>query len=255
GKLNGTQKNPHYLALYSAYALQIGLFYYFTETRNIKHIIPIVVAILLGLILSTSSRPTWIALFIAAFLCMLFLKDKIKNLALVLIILVPSILFFTNAWNFGGRLKELFINISSEERVVIWSDTWTMQKSSNNLQWLFGNGLDKFEENFKVFSRYHLEGNDFTIPHNSVLEVLYSSGLVGVGLFFIVYFFTSYHLIDIIKKSDKFKSLALLLFSMLIVNFFMGLITIKWFTHLNSYVLTAIIGLTIYIKSYYLQKK
>lgn len=248
GKPNGTTKNPHYLALYSAFAIQMGIFCFYELTTKTRYIIPICLILLGAIVLSTSSRPAWIALFLAGLVSIFFLKERIRNIAIALIVLVPAVLFLTNLGDFGSRLSELLMNISTEERVTIWHDTWTMQSASTYYEWFFGHGINAFEEDFKQFSTFHQIGNDFTMPHNSVLEVLYATGVAGLSLFLLIYFYISRELIGLINKNDNYRRVGILLLSILIVNFFMGLITVKWFTHFSSYVLTGIVGLLIFYK-------
>lgn len=244
----GTTKNPHYLALYSVFAILMGTFYFYEVTTKIRFIVPVSLIFLVGLVLYTSSRPAWIALFLASLVSIFFLKEKVRNVAIALIILLPVVLFFTNIGDFGNRLSDLLMHISTEERVTIWRDTWAMQMTSTYSEWSFGHGITSFEEDFKRFSTYHLQGNDFTMPHNSVLEVLYATGLVGLSLFFLIYFYITRELIGVINKSHKYRRVGILLLSILIVNFTMGLITVKWFTHFNSYVLAGIMGLLLFFK-------
>lgn len=248
GKPYGTTKNPHYLALYSVFAIQMGVFCFYEVTTKIRFIIPVFLLLLGALVLSTSSRPAWIALFLAGLVSIFFLRERIRNTAITLIVFVPVVLFLTNLGDFGSRLSELLMNISTEERVTIWHDTWVMQTASSYFEWFFGHGINSFEEDFKRFSTYHLVGNDFTMPHNSVLEVLYATGLIGLSLFFLIYFYISRELVCVINKNYKFRRAGILLLSILIVNFLMGLITVKWFTHFNSYVLSGIMGLLLFFK-------
>lgn len=246
-KANGTFKNPHYIALFSAYASILAVYYYFAE-RTIKRFLAIpVLLVLTWFILLSSSRPTWISLIVATFLTIFFLSPKLRWTSLALLVTVPTILYLTNLGNFGRRMADLVLNITQEERVIIWSDTWVMQTSSNLYQWLFGHGLNSFEADFKAFSRYHLVGNDFTMPHNSILEVLYATGLVGLSLYVFIYGYIFYRLFAMLPSQND-KKLALILLAFITVNLIMSLITIKWFTHLTSYPLAFVIGMMCYME-------
>lgn len=248
GKENGTFKNPHYIALFSAYASILGLYYFFAESTKKRFLAIPILFVLLGFILSSSSRPTWISLFAASFLVIFFLNPKLRKVSLGLLVSIPAVLYLSNLGNFGKRMADLAINITREERVVIWSDTWAMQTSSNWYQWLFGHGLNNFEEDFKSFSRYHQVGNDFTMPHNSVLEVLYATGLIGLAVFIFIYSYIFFRLFKILPN-QKDKKLGLTLLAIITVNLIMSLITIKWFTHLNSYPLAFSLGMLCYIQT------
>lgn len=244
---NGTFKNPHYIALFSAYASIITVYYFFAE-QTIKKLLAIpIIFVLLGIILLSSSRPTWISLFLATFLVMLFLNSRLRWISLGLLVAVPSVLYLTNLGNFGKRMADLIINITQEERVAIWSDTWTMQTSSSFYEWLFGHGMNSFEGSFKEFSRYHLVGNDFTMPHNSILEVLYATGIVGLAVFVSIYGYIFHWLFKNLPCQTD-KKLGLVLLAFITVNLIMSLITIKWFTHLNSYPLAFVIGMISYME-------
>ena len=146
-------------------------------------------------------------------------------------------------------MSDLILNITTEERVTIWRDAWTMQKSSTIYEWLFGHGLNVFEENFKKFSSYHLEGIDFTMPHNIFLELLYSSGMIGLGLMCFIYVYIFRLLIKFVIPNEHNKKLGLALLSVLIINLVMGFLTVRWFTHFNSYVIAFELGIIYFIKN------
>jgi O-antigen ligase len=248
-KPNGTTSNPHQLALYSAYAILISIFCYFKTSPNIRNWLAPVILCLLFFVLLTSSRPTWISLFLCGVAMLFFIDTNKKKYTVAGIVLMPIFLYVTNLENFGARMQSLIANITTEERVIIWSDAWRMQMDSSWYEWLVGHGLESFEQNFIAYSRFHLEGNDFTMPHNSFLEVLYLSGVTGVIVYVTTYIYMFYHLIIMSRINSKYKNLCLLLLAMLITNLVMGLITIKYFTHLSTYFVAFILAMIVYVQT------
>ena len=245
----GTTKNPHYLALYSAYGVVFSVFYYNCTSSINRYVAIPVLIFLVAIVLMTSSRPTWISLFLAAIISLLFFNKKMIAAGFLFLLGITTFLFEFNVGRFGSRMSDLILNITTEERVTIWRDAWTMQKSSTIYEWLFGHGLNVFEENFKKFSTYHLQGNDFTMPHNIFLELLYSSGMIGLGLMCFIYVYIFRLLIKFVIPNEHNKKLGLALLSVLIINLVMGFLTVRWFTHFNSYVIAFELGIIYFIKN------
>ena len=243
----GTNRNPHYLALYSSLSLPVAL-YICSKVQGWLRVLLISIVLALGyFVLNTSSRPAWIALLICGLMTLFFLKGRGRMLAAIFLIAIPAFLFFTNIASFGDRFTDLAEHLSSEERVVIWQDAWAMQMASNLPQWFYGHGLDSFREDFLAYSRYR-GIMDFNSPHNSFLDVLYTSGLVGLGLFFGLYSWLYAGFFKLMRNNSQNKKIAGLLVILLTINFLFIMITIPFFAHYNLYTLAFIAGALIYLQ-------
>jgi O-antigen ligase len=157
----------------------------------------------------SSWRPVWWGLTIGQ-IFYLFLIEKSKRLLLISAMLLLQIILFTaNIANYGDRVTELVRNIGNEERNIIWKDAWTMQKTSTPSNWLHGHGQNTFVLGFKPFSTYHNKKNlNFTSPHNPVLDVLYSSGILGMLLVIALCYFPYKYCMKIITNNEENQSLA-----------------------------------------------
>lgn len=245
----GTTKNPHYLAQYSILCIPIAIYCFIGATVRLKYLLAFCILALGGFTLSTSSRPAWIALIVSALLVLFFLDKEKRKLAAFLIVAIPLVLFLTNIANFRDRFTDLAENISKEERVVIWQDAWKMQKTSTDAQWLYGHGLDSFLENFKPYSRYHLQNIDYNAPHNYFLELLYTSGVLGVCLFIGMYYLLYSYLVMSMRSSPEYKSLNSLLIVMLTMHLLFIMITIPFFRSYNLNIVALIGGAALFARA------
>jgi O-antigen ligase len=252
GRLYGTTKNPHYLAIYSAIFLVLASFLAIKAKQQLHQYMLIFSTIILGvLLLNTSSRPTWIALCIAILISIFCLRNKARLKLIAVVGVVITTLFVVNLGGFQARLNDLWVNAKTEERVTIWEDTWQMQSASTKAKWLLGHGVDSFERDFTAYSRYHSkQGIDFNSPHNLLLELLYQYGVVGltVVLAFIVWLYFAlfsgylkYH------KETNYQWVSLLLLSILTIDLIAVSITLPFFTSINLNVLALVIGTMFYL--------
>ncbi len=156
GQVYGTTKNPHYLAIYSALFLVASAFLATNWSIGVhRYGLPLAAAVLGFLLLTTSSRPTWIALMVAMLIVIVSLRMRAKVTLAALVAVVFAALFLSDAGNFKTRMDDLIMHANTEERVTIWEDTWQMQQQSSTQQWLFGHGVEGFEHDFQPYSRYY----------------------------------------------------------------------------------------------------
>lgn len=247
GQPYGTTKNPHYLAIYSAFFLVLASFLAIKVDQQLHQYMLAFSAFILGaLLLNTSSRPTWIALGIALLICIFCLRNKARLKLIAVVGVVIMTLFVVNLGGFKARLNDLWVNANTEERVTIWEDTWQMQSKSTKAEWIVGHGVESFEQDFIAYSRYHSNrGIDFNSPHNLMLEILYQFGIVGLSaiLAFIawIYFallsrYFKYH------KQTNYQWVTLLLLAILTIDLITVSITLPFFTSINLNVLALVIG-------------
>ena len=243
----GTNKNPHYLAFYCSMGLMLGA-YLFYRTHGWWRASLVILSPVFGyLLLTTSSRPAWLALMSAALVVVMLAKIRSKRLMLAVLVVVPAILFFSNVGDFGSRLTELILNIDQEERVVIWQNAWNMQKASGTLEWIWGHGLDSFREAFKQYSSFH-ELVDFNSPHNSAVELLYTSGVLGLIAFAWFYIMLYYQLLKL-SRTSSIPTAAGLMIAVLTFNLLFIGITIPTFSSYNLYLLAFIVGGILWLRA------
>lgn len=242
----GTTTNPHYLAFYSSVGIMVAIYCLTNAHGRLKLLLILLICLLGSLLLHTSSRPTWIALIFASVLVVFFLEAKLRKLVALIIASVIALLALSNVDDFYGRFKELLVNLSTEERVVIWRDAWHMQTDSNAKQWLFGHGLNSFESAFKGYSNYHLQSIDFNSPHNFILEILYTSGAIGLLLALTLIFSIYKCIFFILKTKAELNSIYLLLLALLTANLITVSITVPFFSGYNLNMLAAVVGIMLF---------
>lgn len=245
----GTTKNPHYLAVYSALTLIATIFCFLKASSKTLKTLLVMCGLCLGFyLLHSSSRPTWIGLIISAFVILFFVDKRTQLVTAATTITILIALTLANVGNFATRSGELLANLNTEERVVIWRDTWRMQTQSTTDEWLIGHGINSFEADFKPYSYYHLQNIDFNSPHNFFLELLYISGIAGlflaVSLFWIIY----RNLIISIKSQASYKNIYLLLLTTLTINLILVSITLPFFMSFNLNMIAMIFGVMLYLK-------
>lgn len=244
----GTAKNPHYLALYCAVSLIAAVYCFFRASMHLKWILGLATVLLGIFLIHSSSRPTWIGLICSSLLVILFLSKQSKIYFSVFVTTILIGLTLTNVGNFESRFKDLFTNLNTEERVVIWQDAWKMQKDSSVTQLLVGHGLDSFEEHYKPYSRYYLENVNFNSPHNFILELLYITGVFGLLLAILTLGIVYKNLILYVSGDTKYKNIYLLLMSILTSNLILVSITLPFFTSYNLNVIAVVTGTMLYVR-------
>jgi len=181
----GTYTNPHYLAQLASLALPfIFYFYYYRVVPGVYRFLLIPLGILdLDLLLRTSSRPAILALaFSMIFAIVVLVRGRRKWLGLLGLFFASLLLYVTKYANIIPRLENLILNISHEERVQFWTDTWKMLRHNSPWAWFIGNGIGSFPV---FFPKYSIPKYNFlSFPHNHALQILFDNGLVGVVLVF-----------------------------------------------------------------------
>lgn len=242
--------NPHYLAFYSASLFILAIYTLLKVSKNIKWLLAIAIAFLGYFILLSQSRPTWIGLILSGVLLLFFLESKIKiRVAAFFGVLLSGLITF-NVGNFAGRFGDLLANVTTEERATIWRDAWQLQMTSSASQWLFGHGLSlsAYEESFKAYSKYHLDNLDYNMPHNFVLEIMYASGLMGLGLSLLLLVKIYQKLLRLIKVQGEYQSLYILLLLVFTTNLITVSITVPFTSIYNLNMIALIIGIMMFIK-------
>ncbi|WP_160255843.1 O-antigen ligase family protein [Methylotenera versatilis] len=243
----GTTSNPHFLALYSAIGFCVALYYFFSSSAQYRYIYLLISIPLSAIILYTSSRPVWIGLLISLFFIFTYFNKQNWIKFIVIFIAIQALLVSFNIFNYSSRFKELAQNITTEERVTIWQDTWQLQKTVAPKNWIVGNGLKSFYEDFKKVSRYH-HIQDFRSPHNLILEMLYISGLIGLVLTLYMYYLLYQKLLSMRKNYTAYRDLSTLNLVILTILIVLNGLNFPFFSSTNIYPLTFILGFLYFIR-------
>ncbi len=175
----GTYSNRHHLANFAMLTLPPLFSFCFMLPRPYNFLFVPLLFMDMDLLLRTSSRPAILALGVSTAFVLLFLvQGRRKWFALGGLAVVCLLISVTNYAGVTTRIDNLVVNLSTEERVQFWTDTWSMLQHNSTGAWIIGNGIGSFPESFRIYSipKY----NYFTFPHNHLLQLLYDNGLVGL---------------------------------------------------------------------------
>ncbi len=191
GRIAGIFGNPIYLGAFFTFSTFIGLWFFFCEKRKGWRVFFGVAAIFFFiLVLLTGSRGPFIGVIfglvglISLFVLILKPSRKIKNiigLSFLILILLGGIAYgFRNSPLLEktalGRVVDLKIE---HARIITWQISLSMWQERPLLGW----GEENFESGFSKYFKPELflyETSWFDKPHNKYLEVLTSSGLLGL---------------------------------------------------------------------------
>lgn len=243
----GTLKNPHYLAQYSMLLIPVLFLIFYEVDVKWKLLILIFFASTGLLLLHTNSRPAWLSLMLTIVLMGCFHKYKLKALSAAVISIF--LLWISDIGNFSDQLIKLFKQITTEERVYIWQDIWQLQQHSTLKQWFIGHGLDGYKSTYTHFGALEL-GNKLTLnsPHNFMLEIMYTAGMIGLIGLLIFYFMLYRSLLQEFFCNQEYKNIMLLLIGLLTMNLLFVGITVPFFSSYHLLITALICGIFMYIK-------
>ena len=244
----GLTSNPHYLALQAILVIPVAI-YLLNKVHLIgKGLLIAVVIMEFYLLMGSYSRTAWLAFLVGSIVSIPFIHSKIRWWVAGMIFFIPVAVYSLGVLDVDVRLNHLINNLAQDERVTIWSDAIAMQQESNWFHWLVGHGLGSFEPAFQYFSNYHGK-IDFTTPHNFFIEILFTSGLIGLSMIifgegtFIFALYKSYRK----AEHDSQKALAVLIIVLFTMLFIHTGLTISFFSRQSIYFLAILIGLGFYL--------
>lgn len=242
----GFISNIHYLALFAVLTLPILVYSIFASRhKGLQFLYFMAASGDLLLLLKTQSRPGFLALLAATGVTVPFLSPRFKFPAVIGLTVGPVALYFIDIFRFRQRVDDLVLHFAQEERHVIWSETLTMQLNDNLMGWLFGHGIGSYYRDFQQYSSFHDKTQIFSFPHNFVLDILYSHGLVGVLLSGAAFIWFLYALSKSVltARSIEHHRLGVLLISLTTGHFFHTFLTVPLFSRYNLYPLVIILGI------------
>ncbi len=181
GSRYGTFANPHYLAYFSALLLPLLIASASGLRRPFRELVYLAALVDLILVFNDPQKPTIPLLAIATGLGALTwsvagrrARWALAGLAVGLALTLASVVDQRQAARFGLAAP------ASDERVEIWTDTLRMLGDNDALDWLLGNGIGSFRNDYRPY--FEATYRDMPLPHNHVLELLYENGVVLTAL-------------------------------------------------------------------------
>ena len=172
----GMFTNPHYLGSVSILTLPL-VFYFVYISQGLRRIIFSVAGVLnVGTLVLSNSRPAWISITIS-FLVGIFLVFRGRKRWAGLLFLVITVTFLLGVDGVARwRMEDLLQNISREDRVSIWKDALVTLENNTLPEWAVGHGIGSARAmRYSNYPTLHF-------PHNFLIELMYSNGVIGVFL-------------------------------------------------------------------------
>lgn len=243
------QVNKHVLSNFLIMVIPFLGFFLFTIKGKYKYFIIAPVALLtlvsLDILLKAHSRPAILGLLFACFILILFFLQGVKRLyCLVGLLLIISLILTMNYADIFLEMKKLVTDISHEERVLIWRDSWHMITKGSFFEILFGHGIGSFRYAFPQFST-SVRFAHLVCPHNFFLQFLYETGVVGFSLLNSLLILFVYDLIRVLRQS---KSYFISTFGKCLLVYFIAWgihcgLTVPFFSIYSLYPLMLIFGI------------
>lgn len=239
----GLFSNLHFLALYCVLTLPILFYFSVVHGGGLRWLFILAAIGDALLLLKTQSRPGFLALMAGSFAMLPFLPARYRWTAFAAILIVPGVLYISGIYGFDARVDDLFGNLLKEERVAIWTETAEMQRASSPRQWVFGHGFGQFYQDYQGYSSFH-PVVDFSFPHNFLLELLYSHGLVGLILIISAYglFFAGLVVHTLNARDSVRKQAGILLVVVTTVHLVHAFLTLPFFSRSTLYPLSLLLG-------------
>lgn len=199
----------------------------------------------IDLLLHTESTPAFLGILVALIAVLVIAAGRrVQAMGLVLVALTMTLFWITDYAGIATEIGRQIENIANEERVQIWTDTWSMLKDNSLPEWLFGNGIGRFPQEFPQFSdpRYAA----FVFPHNHALELLYETGIAGLLAAALLFLWPIWQLARVTHEEHAPR--RRLLGAVILVTFLSWLILVylvfPFFSKSTMYVFGILLGVT-----------
>lgn len=227
---SGLFSNVHYLAGYVLLTAPLLLYYALKAPLRLKLLIFLLLLAEAWLLFETRSRPAFLALLAAISVTLPWLGMAKARWILMVMVGLVGFLYVFDVGHFGYLSQELLGHLGADERVAIWKGTWHLQLESAPMAWLVGHGFGQFFHDFQLLT-LTLKIKPWLSPHNFILEVLYSHGIMGLlvfvtltGLFFAAIYRT------ILRTSGKLQALSVVLLATATGHFLFAFLTLPFWS-------------------------
>jgi hypothetical protein len=181
GSPYGTFANPHYLAYFSALLLPLLLFAATWFDRPYRYAMYLIVLLDLDLVFNDLVKPTIPLLALGAGLGVYGWTVSNRRVRRLVTLSLPLLLLALVLLIDETQIARLGLATpSGDERVRLWADSLRMLRDNDALDWLVGNGIGSFRNEYLAY--FPPEYRDLTLPHNHVLELLYENGMIVTAM-------------------------------------------------------------------------
>jgi O-antigen ligase len=176
----GTYGNPHYLSNFIISILPLIVYSFWVTNGWYKWLFILSGLLAFDILLRTGSRTAFLAIsFSVVFSLIFFIKSRTKWIGLLLVALSFAIIYFSNYGGVADRVKDLLVNLATEERVYFWKSASEMLQKNNLIDWIFGNGIGGYRAIYADYSAAP-ELKRYFFPHLHPLGILYDNGIFGL---------------------------------------------------------------------------
>ncbi|GEM_PF-904063 len=168
-------------------------------------------------------------------------KAKInQSMKVKIIVIVFTVVFGLLYFGFGSRFTNRIFSfnlqqVTVQQRILVWKEAWRGFKERPLLGWGPENFTLVHEKYFEPRIYNGPAGSIFDRPHNVVLEVLVTQGLIGLAAYLFLWLSIS---IFLFKKYRNYSS-AVVIFSCLFIAY--GIQSLFFFDSFSSYLMLTIV--------------
>ena len=281
GRLTSTIGQKNWISNYLALIFPIIFSYFLLEKhKNNKVIFYLLLSVLYATLMICQSRGIWISIILTTILAIyIIIKFKLikifKENKKILIILFFTFLLITFIYSTDNPLNKSAITVpqraistfdeedpSINTRFLMWNITFNMIKDKP----IFGSGIGTFKMNYLNYQAEFLKDNPYYIKysgkageaHNEYLQIWAEIGMIGLGLFILIFYFFFKAIFNFYKSSKNIKDKTITLGLVMGITSFLihSLFTFPLHVPALGSAFFILLGLTVvYVEKFNINKK
>ncbi|MBN1622692.1 MAG: tetratricopeptide repeat protein [Endomicrobiales bacterium] len=234
GRSVSTFGNPNFLSAYLVLLFPVIFVYYLQASSSSRLFYFISLIIYFSSLLCTLTRSSWLGLFVAMMLTVIWIfiyerelfSKKIKLLIVPFVVFMLLIVFWprSRVSGYNPTIFERLVEVKQtqkkyyaawHQRVLIWSCAWHMIKENP----LLGKGWGCFELFFPFYQGRHLFLDAYkhfrthaNNTHNEILEICSQTGIIGLGVYIWFLLIIVYYGLHLIKNTKGDRRLMVIAF-------------------------------------------
>ena len=243
--------NMHHFGSFASLILPV-LFYFAIQSKGLLRLTcGVCVVGAFYLLWESTSRISWLSFFSAVLLAaFVFLRNKKLWLSLVGITAVSlSAASISGFAAIKHRISDILVNWRTEERIVVWSDTFRMLGDNSFKDWLLGHGIGSYRYYFPDYNTFEVKGKiiSWNFPHNFLLQIVFENGIIGLltisaGMALLVIgLWRGYRRL----KNASDRQLLMLIFILFWINLIHGALTLSFYHKYFIYPLSMTVGISL----------